>query len=409
VNIEKPQLVLITSDADLDYRNVAQILYTKKVFFAFYGETMLSFSDYGPYFKGSFPAPPALNIVQFATRVFDKKLISQKDKAHVEMLLTDKIGIVEIEGAVNWEKVHEIKYLLMDYFEKGEMIGAFFLFHSLDMSVEEKESLLRHLLSFIKDMHIDTEFIKILSLDPELKQFFKFSKLGLTIEQVKSFEEAFLKLEGLVGSSSHGLAVEYLKSGRTYIEDIYDNKGKQIKKRGEAFTPQEINTLKNRGVEKVFFARDLGKKNIPIDSESVAEGKTKFLGSISGRSLLQPEEKKKVLIIDDDNLTQTIIGKMLEMMEIEYRVASNGQDGLKYALLMEPDLILLDLLMPRLNGVEFYKSYLSKTKNPAPILVISGLSRKEVVEPLLKMGVRDYILKPIDLNVLKEKIWKNIK
>ncbi|PKL13128.1 MAG: DNA-binding response regulator, partial [Spirochaetae bacterium HGW-Spirochaetae-6] len=83
--------------------------------------------------------------------------------------------------------------------------------------------------------------------------------------------------------------------------------------------------------------------------------------------------------------------------------------GLKLAIQYNPDLILLDLMIPKMNGPQFIKKYRElRQKHLSPIVVVSAVSRSDVIQPILKMGVKDYILKPISLEMLNEKITRNI-
>jgi CheY-like chemotaxis protein len=115
-------------------------------------------------------------------------------------------------------------------------------------------------------------------------------------------------------------------------------------------------------------------------------------------------------VVDDDGIAQKLLAKILEKMGYGYKLISNAAEALKFAALSNPNLILLDLMMPGFNGVDFVKQYSKLPKKYAsPIIVISAIMRKDVIEPLLKMGVKDYLIKPIDIQSLTKKITANIQ
>lgn len=90
--------------------------------------------------------------------------------------------------------------------------------------------------------------------------------------------------------------------------------------------------------------------------------------------------------------------------------AANGWDGLTLARIEKPDLILLDCLMPEMDGPTMLSSLraMKETWN-IPVMMITALSGKEHVTDALKNGAADYIVKPFDLDVLLKKISRVLK
>lgn len=117
--------------------------------------------------------------------------------------------------------------------------------------------------------------------------------------------------------------------------------------------------------------------------------------------------KQKVLIIEDDGFLASIYAQKLELEGFEVAFATNGEDGLKLAQKDKPDLMLLDLLMPQMDGFEV----LEKVKaDPATkdikVLVLSNLGQKEDVDRCMKLGVVGYMIKA---HSLPEETVKRIK
>jgi len=120
------------------------------------------------------------------------------------------------------------------------------------------------------------------------------------------------------------------------------------------------------------------------------------------------EKKKIVLIVEDDELLLRAL--YLSFHESDYTIAtaSDGETALKMTERMKPDIVLLDLLLPKMNGFDYLKNLKA---NPAlqktPVIVLSNLGDKESLEKATNLGALDYFVKATtDLKVLTEKVGK---
>ncbi|HIS82633.1 response regulator [bacterium] len=112
---------------------------------------------------------------------------------------------------------------------------------------------------------------------------------------------------------------------------------------------------------------------------------------------------KKILIVDDEQDIVESLKFVLESSDYSCYTAFNGEDGLKLAKELIPDLIILDVMMPKINGYKISRllKYDSKYKN-IPILMITARSQEEDKLIGEETGADEYITKPFDLdNVLK--------
>ena len=112
---------------------------------------------------------------------------------------------------------------------------------------------------------------------------------------------------------------------------------------------------------------------------------------------------KKILIVDDEQDIVESLKFVLESSDYSCYTAFNGEDGLKLAKDLIPDLIILDVMMPKINGYKISRllKYDSKYKN-IPILMITARSQEEDKLIGEETGADEYITKPFDLdNVLK--------
>ncbi|MFA6255285.1 MAG: response regulator [Patescibacteria group bacterium] len=126
------------------------------------------------------------------------------------------------------------------------------------------------------------------------------------------------------------------------------------------------------------------------------------------------KSKIKILVVEDESFLLELYEMKLRQVGYEVLKASNGEEGISLARLELPRLILLDILMPKVDGYEMLKELKSdnKTKN-IPVIIFSNLSQKEEIEKGLKLGAKDFIIKtsitPTELEVKVKEYLKNIK
>lgn len=103
---------------------------------------------------------------------------------------------------------------------------------------------------------------------------------------------------------------------------------------------------------------------------------------------------KKVLIIEDDGALRTTLASALESEGFLALMASDGADGLNKACSDGPDLVVLDLVLPSMGGLEVCRR-LREKGNGVPIIMLTGRKREEIDKVLgLELGADDYMLKP---------------
>jgi len=112
---------------------------------------------------------------------------------------------------------------------------------------------------------------------------------------------------------------------------------------------------------------------------------------------------QKILVVDDEVRAVKFLKEELERWNYEVCTATNGQDALKLLTSEGPHLMLLDIHMPGLNGVEVVRK--AKRLNPAlSIIMVTAVAEKEVAREALEAGADDYVTKPIDLDYLQTTI-----
>ncbi len=119
---------------------------------------------------------------------------------------------------------------------------------------------------------------------------------------------------------------------------------------------------------------------------------------------------KKVLIIEDHPATAEMIANILRMDEIGSVIASNGFSGIEKASAEKPDLILLDVMMPGMNGFEVCeKLKAGEETSRIPVVIVSIRASADSVRNGKKLGAIEYITKPFEPARLREVVKKYLE
>lgn len=105
-----------------------------------------------------------------------------------------------------------------------------------------------------------------------------------------------------------------------------------------------------------------------------------------------------VLVIDDDITLTEMLRSVLEPQSFEVLTAQTGEEGIWKVRNMNPDVIVLDLFMPEMDGWQVCKTI--REFSQVPILVLSALSKPGTAAKALNEGADDYLVKPVPSNVL---------
>jgi len=121
--------------------------------------------------------------------------------------------------------------------------------------------------------------------------------------------------------------------------------------------------------------------------------------------------KFKILLIEDDPFLLSMYTTKFELENFKVITAEDGKKGLKLAIEEAPDIILLDILLPKMNGFEVLKELKSNDDvNNIPVILLTNLSQKDEVAQGLSLGADDYLIKAHFMpSEVVEKIKKYIK
>jgi excisionase family DNA binding protein len=115
--------------------------------------------------------------------------------------------------------------------------------------------------------------------------------------------------------------------------------------------------------------------------------------------------KKRILIVDDDRAVRMFFKRLLEKDDIELEYASDGFEAGTKTIKFDPDLIILDLFMPKMDGFKVCKQIRSSQDTAdIKIIAISGFDVKENIQKIIDSGADAFFPKPIDQNAIIQKI-----
>jgi len=102
---------------------------------------------------------------------------------------------------------------------------------------------------------------------------------------------------------------------------------------------------------------------------------------------------KRILIAEDEISLLDILRRRVEQLGYEVITAKDGEEALKKTLADKPDLILLDILMPKMNGFQVLEELKVKQNSPIPVVILTNLDQDDEIEKGKALGAVDYIVK----------------
>lgn len=116
---------------------------------------------------------------------------------------------------------------------------------------------------------------------------------------------------------------------------------------------------------------------------------------------------KKVLIVDDEQEVVEFLGNFLGRKQVKVFIATNAKDALNIFRKNTPDLVLLDIGMPEVDGIQLLK-IIKKEKRNTRVIMVTGKNDKASINKANKLGANDYITKPLELANLYSVVSKYI-
>lgn len=115
----------------------------------------------------------------------------------------------------------------------------------------------------------------------------------------------------------------------------------------------------------------------------------------------------KILIVDDDSMLAELVAYNLEGDGYQVSIAGDGQDGLRRFHAERPNLVILDITMPKMNGFDVCQRI--RELSDVPVIMLTAQGREEDVIHGLDLGADDYITKPFQVNELMARVRANLR
>lgn len=120
-------------------------------------------------------------------------------------------------------------------------------------------------------------------------------------------------------------------------------------------------------------------------------------------------EKKKILIVDDSTTNIFLLENLLQAEGFVVYSALTGRDALNLVAKKQPDIVLLDIMMPEMSGYDVLKNILQNMRmTNTKVIMVTAKNSQEDIDRAVEFGAVDYVTKPIDTDLILSTIRKHL-
>jgi len=151
---------------------------------------------------------------------------------------------------------------------------------------------------------------------------------------------------------------------------------------------------------------------VPIQEWLKKADKALYISKDDGRAkttyglVKEKSIKKKVLVVDDSPIIVSLVKKRLNHLGYEVESAKDGEEAITKVEDFNPNLMLLDLMLPKKNGIEVLKNIKKDKSSELIVIILSAKNKEKDIVEAFKIGATDYITKPFSLEIMEEKLRK---
>ncbi len=176
-------------------------------------------------------------------------------------------------------------------------------------------------------------------------------------------------------------------------------------KSGKSTTSEIVGRVNMSKVTALKYLESLKEKGM-VDYEEIGSARVWFLKTKE----IKIEKKIKVLVVDDDKNVITIIRDSLPDGQFEILEAVNGKEALGMVFAGSPDILILDIMMPEMDGYKVCEELKNhESSKDIPIIILSAKASVEDKLKAMNLGIDDYIVKPFDPRELNARIKMRLK
>ncbi|OHD13656.1 MAG: hypothetical protein A2086_01045 [Spirochaetes bacterium GWD1_27_9] len=295
-------------------------------------------------------------LLKSITEILKIDLNIDQTPCNIDIHLNDDILFIEVASGLNKDKIESIRYKIKEIKTLYKINMPKILIIMVDLKITEEES--DKFYSFIESIarygnpHLSA--IKILTISDTIGEFLHGHEKFGNIEVTNDINYAIDKLCDL-----------------------------------------KIETLINRGWHQ-------------SEEDMIFWSNTDASLEEADYSTILLDKKPTIAIVDDDELILDLVKTILTTVNCDVVTYKNGVEFLTSLLTNTPDLLFLDLMMPKMNGFEVLEN-LKKANKSIPTIIFSALSQKETVKKALSFGVKSYIVKPVNPDILIKKASEILK
>lgn len=328
-----------------------------------------------------------LKQTQLNTKQDDYVNIIDKSSEHLLSLINDILILSKIEARqINFEKSHfkighTIKYVHNALLVKAEEKGLNFSFNldpKLDLVVLGDSFRLRQILinmlsnaiKFTNAGYVELRCFLVDDKKSRIKVRFDVIDTGIGIKPkyLQSIFEQFKQADSSITQKYGGTGL-----GLTICKNLIDMQGGSL----------SVSSQENMGTTFSFIIPYVKGRKTDIVSND--------MGEIDPNKL----KDKSVLLVDDDSVNRLLGKTILEKIECDFDIANNGKDAINKLDAKFYDIVLLDIHMPDINGVEVAKYFRKKENNKATkIVAVTAAVMKDDIKRYYKAGINDFLIKP---------------
>ena len=231
------------------------------------------------------------------------------------------------------------------------------------------------------------------------------TQLGLYIQKINYFIDSYPNQERSVKEAVAARDMGLISKSLVSVWDMLDKlHAENLSERGLALiTSAKGSSAEKMEAEVTAFLTDAAALSIEMQmAQQLMEDDT-----IYGAPTPEVEREYKVLAVDDASFFLNTLKAFLAETQFKVTCVTSGATALRYLASHTPDLFILDIEMPEMDGYELAKE-IKKRGFKAPIIFLTGNASKEYVMKAIKSGGVDFIVKPIDKNRVLEKIKHHV-